>query len=140
MSGARRHLRAALPAVSTSLRTSPAVSSAASCSARCSTASGGRRASAASAPLCWPPPCSPRDCAQRLSPKRWRRPMLAKPDGKPPVIPRDPPADRIVLVLQGGGALGAYQAGTYQALHEAGLEPDWVIGTSIGAINGSIIA
>ncbi|HME27468.1 MAG TPA: patatin-like phospholipase family protein [Acetobacteraceae bacterium] len=66
--------------------------------------------------------------------------MLAKPNGKPPVIPRDPPADRIVLVLQGGGALGAYQAGTYQALHEAGLEPDWVIGTSIGAINGSIIA
>ncbi len=42
---------------------------------------------------------------------------------------------QVVLVLQGGGALGAYQAGTYQALHEAGLEPDWVIGTSIGAIN-----
>jgi NTE family protein len=53
---------------------------------------------------------------------------------------RDPPADRIVLVLQGGGALGAYQAGVYQALHEARLEPDWVIGTSIGAINGSLIA
>jgi NTE family protein len=47
---------------------------------------------------------------------------------------------RIVLVLQGGGALGAYQAGTFQALHEAGLEPDWVIGTSIGAINASLIA
>ncbi|HET7882004.1 MAG TPA: patatin-like phospholipase family protein [Acetobacteraceae bacterium] len=45
-----------------------------------------------------------------------------------------------VLVLQGGGALGAYQVGVYQALHEAGIEPDWVIGTSIGAINGSIIA
>src|SRR5690348_9064542 len=45
-----------------------------------------------------------------------------------------------VLVLQGGGALGAYQAGVYQALHEAGVEPDWVIGTSIGAINGSLIA
>jgi NTE family protein len=42
-------------------------------------------------------------------------------------------------VLQGGGALGAYQAGVYQALHEAGLEPDWVIGTSIGAINASLI-
>jgi NTE family protein len=45
-----------------------------------------------------------------------------------------------VLVLQGGGALGAYQVGVYQALHEAGIDPDWVIGTSIGAINGAIIA
>lgn len=47
---------------------------------------------------------------------------------------------QIVLVLQGGGALGAYQVGAYQALHEAGVEPDWVIGTSIGAINASLIA
>src|SRR6201991_866203 len=47
---------------------------------------------------------------------------------------------QIVLVLQGGGALGAYQAGVYEALHEAGLKPDWVIGTSIGAINASLIA
>src|SRR5437762_8688851 len=47
---------------------------------------------------------------------------------------------QVVLVLQGGGALGAYQVGVYQALHEAGLEPDWVIGTSIGAINGALIA
>ncbi|MBL8343440.1 MAG: patatin-like phospholipase family protein [Rubrivivax sp.] len=47
---------------------------------------------------------------------------------------------QMVLVLQGGGALGAYQAGVYQALHEAGIEPDWVIGTSIGAINASLIA
>ncbi len=45
-----------------------------------------------------------------------------------------------VLVLQGGGALGAYQLGVYQAMHEAGVEPDWVVGTSIGAINGAIIA
>jgi NTE family protein len=52
--------------------------------------------------------------------------------------PRD--FGQIVLVLQGGGALGAYQAGVYQALHEAGIEPDWVIGTSIGAINASLIA
>src|ERR1700748_3489232 len=48
--------------------------------------------------------------------------------------------DRVALVLQGGGALGAYQAGVYQALHEAGIEPDWVSGVSIGAINGAIIA
>ena len=45
-----------------------------------------------------------------------------------------------VLVLQGGGALGAYQVGVYQAMHEAGIEPDWVIGTSIGAINAALIA
>ena len=49
-------------------------------------------------------------------------------------------AGQTVLVLQGGGALGAYQVGVYQALHEAGIEPQWVIGTSIGAINGAIIA
>jgi NTE family protein len=49
-------------------------------------------------------------------------------------------ASQIVLVFQGGGALGAYQAGVYQALHEEGIEPDWVIGTSIGAINASLIA
>src|SRR5258708_10434109 len=47
---------------------------------------------------------------------------------------------QVVLVLQGGGALGSYQAGVYQALYEAGIEPDWIIGTSIGAINASLIA
>ena len=43
-------------------------------------------------------------------------------------------------MLQGGGALGAYQVGVYEAMHEAGIEPDWVIGTSIGAINAALIA
>ncbi|MES2831280.1 MAG: patatin-like phospholipase family protein [Pseudomonadota bacterium] len=47
---------------------------------------------------------------------------------------------RTALVLQGGGALGAYQAGVYEALHEHGLTPDWVVGTSIGAINAALIA
>jgi NTE family protein len=47
---------------------------------------------------------------------------------------------RVALVLQGGGALGAYQAGVYEALHEAGLEPDWVSGVSIGAVNAALIA
>src|SRR5260221_12761047 len=47
---------------------------------------------------------------------------------------------QVVLVCQGGGALGAYQAGVYQALHESGIEPDWIIGTSIGAINASLVA
>src|SRR4051812_3173437 len=45
-----------------------------------------------------------------------------------------------VLVLQGGGALGAYQVGVYEAMAEAGVEPDWVVGTSIGAINAALIA
>ena len=46
----------------------------------------------------------------------------------------------IALLLQGGGALGAYQAGVYQALSEARLQPDWVAGISIGAINAALIA
>jgi NTE family protein len=50
------------------------------------------------------------------------------------------PVGQIVLVLQGGGALGAYQVGVYEALHDAGIDPDWVIGTSIGAINAALIA
>ncbi|GAN81073.1 patatin-like phospholipase family protein [Acidocella aminolytica] len=69
-------------------------------------------------------------------PKRpHRRPLQ-------PITPIERPkgCDVIGLVLQGGGALGAYQAGVYQALHEAGLEPDWVAGVSIGAVNSAIIA
>src|SRR5712664_476350 len=50
-----------------------------------------------------------------------------------------PPFECIALLLQGGGALGAYQAGVYQALAEADLHPDWVAGISIGAINSAII-
>ena len=48
--------------------------------------------------------------------------------------------EKIALVLQGGGALGAYQAGVYQALHEANIEPNFVSGVSIGSINAAIIA
>jgi NTE family protein len=51
-----------------------------------------------------------------------------------------PAFDNIVLLLQGGGALGAYQGGVYQALAEADLHPDWVAGISIGSINAAIIA
>src|SRR5437868_7755020 len=50
------------------------------------------------------------------------------------------PFDCIALLLQGGGALGAYQAGVYEALAEAELSPDWVAGISIGSINAAIIA
>ncbi len=51
-----------------------------------------------------------------------------------------PQFERIALLLQGGGALGAYQAGVYQALTEANIHPDWVAGISIGAINSALIA
>src|ERR1700758_1699168 len=51
-----------------------------------------------------------------------------------------PPFESITLLLQGGGALGAYQGGVYQALSEAHLEPDWVAGISIGAMNAALIA
>jgi NTE family protein len=51
-----------------------------------------------------------------------------------------PPFERVALILQGGGALGSYQAGVYQALAEANLHPDWVAGISIGAINSALIA
>ncbi|HEX4615377.1 MAG TPA: patatin-like phospholipase family protein [Stellaceae bacterium] len=51
-----------------------------------------------------------------------------------------PPFERIALILQGGGALGSYQAGVYQALAEAKLHPDWVAGISIGALNSALIA
>src|ERR1700677_2273451 len=64
-----------------------------------------------------------------------KRPSSAEVPNEPPVLP-----GQVVLVFQGGGALGAYQGGVYQAMHEAGVEPDWVIGTSIGAINAAIIA
>src|SRR6202040_2613063 len=50
------------------------------------------------------------------------------------------PFECVALVLQGGGALGAYQAGVYEALAEAGIHPDWIAGISIGAINAAIIA
>ncbi|HEX6110823.1 MAG TPA: patatin-like phospholipase family protein [Geminicoccaceae bacterium] len=47
---------------------------------------------------------------------------------------------KLALVLGGGGALGAFQAGLYQALDEAGLLPDWLAGSSIGAFNAAVIA
>jgi NTE family protein len=51
-----------------------------------------------------------------------------------------PPFERIALILSGGGALGSYQAGVYQALAERNLHPDWVAGISIGAVNAALIA
>lgn len=51
-----------------------------------------------------------------------------------------PKFDRLILLFQGGGALGAYQVGVYKGLCENGYTPDWIIATSIGAINSAIIA
>ena len=70
--------------------------------------------------------------------------LAASPPLPPERPARDPwrphGCDNIALVLQGGGALGAYQAGIYQALHEAGLQPDIIAGVSIGSINAALIA
>lgn len=78
---------------------------------------------------------------------RRRRSAIGTPSAPPGAPPtaageacQPAGARQVVLVLQGGGALGAYQAGVYEGLHEAGIEPDWVIGTSIGAINAALIA
>jgi NTE family protein len=57
-----------------------------------------------------------------------------------PAIPADITSARKALVLQGGGALGAYQAGVYAGAHERGKEVDWVAGVSIGAVNAALIA
>ena len=51
-----------------------------------------------------------------------------------------PHYERIALVLQGGGALGAYQAGIFQGLYEAGIMPNHISGISIGALNTAVIA
>jgi NTE family protein len=67
--------------------------------------------------------------------------MEVTPSGKAKQSRREPSQfEQTVLLLQGGGALGSYQAGVYQALAEADLDPDWVAGISIGAINAALIA
>ena len=65
---------------------------------------------------------------------------LKQPKSKTHRARTRPPFECIALVLQGGGSLGAYQGGVYEALSEAGLHPDWIAGISIGAINSAIIA
>jgi NTE family protein len=59
---------------------------------------------------------------------------------KPRRLKTRPPFEQIALLLQGGGALGSYQGGVYQALDEANIHPDWVAGVSIGAVNSALIA
>ena len=60
-------------------------------------------------------------------------------DSTEPVAATSPAKAKPVLVLQGGGALGSYQAGAYQALCHQDFVPEWVAGISIGAINAAII-
>src|ERR1700675_2797520 len=64
----------------------------------------------------------------------------AAPGSAPLNSPVRPAFERIALLLQGGGALGSYQGGVYQALAEANLHPDWAAGVSIGAVNSALIA
>src|ERR1700730_2293069 len=61
-------------------------------------------------------------------------------DSANPASASTPAKAQRVLVLQGGGARGSYQAGAYQALCHFGFEPEWVAGISIGAVNAAIIA
>jgi NTE family protein len=65
------------------------------------------------------------------------KPATAQPE---PPKPNGTPFGSVALLLQGGGALGAYQAGVYEALDAARIEPTWIAGISIGAINSAIIA
>ena len=65
---------------------------------------------------------------------------MATMDTSNPAPATTPAQAQRVLVLQGGGALGSYQAGAFQALCRQGFEPEWIAGISIGAINAAIIA
>ena len=82
-----------------------------------------------------------------IMPRRRDTPVTVSSVSTPPQrlrkthkLEHRPPFDSVALLLQGGGALGAYQAGVYEALAEADLHPDWVAGISIGGINSAIIA
>jgi NTE family protein len=83
--------------------------------------------------LLWPEP-GKQPFAFRISPSRYGLTATGNV-----LMPDDRPY-RLVLVLGGGNALGAYQAGLYEALLERGMEPDWIVATSIGAVNAGIIA
>jgi NTE family protein len=85
------------------------------------------------------PPDDRRARAAGCPPRRLSLTGLAAGDMASATRPR-PPFECIALILQGGGALGAYQAGVYEALTEAHLHPDRIAGISIGAINGALIA
>lgn len=56
------------------------------------------------------------------------------------IVTADRKREQTILVLSGGHALGAVQGGVWEALEQAGIVPDWIIGTSVGAVNGAIVA
>lgn len=78
----------------------------------------------------------------QLTSAAMSRPMCSPSPSRQTTQPvaQRPPFERIALTFSGGGALGSYQAGVYQALAERNLHPDWVAGISIGAVNGALIA
>ena len=84
--------------------------------------------------------------ARRPTPAQRGTPVLGAASTANASVAAKPPAqaakeyETVVLVLQGGGALGAYQCGVYESLADAGIEPDWFAGISIGAINAAILA
>ena len=80
--------------------------------------------------------------AARVRPVARKRTAARAPARKPTPSPVASAAryETVALVLQGGGALGAYQCGVYESLHRAGIVPNWFAGTSIGAINAAILA
>src|SRR5580704_8385602 len=84
-------------------------------------------------------------CRPPSTPSMSRSPNVSNPAKEGAARPEPPKPSAtafqsVVLVLQGGGALGAYQAGVYEALAERGIEPTWLSGIPIGAINSAIIA
>jgi len=84
-----------------------------------------------------------RSCISCVYRARWntrRYSLECETDSFVQMSKSHPGSEKKVLVLQGGGALGAYQAGAYEALAAAGHVPDWIAGISIGAVNGAIIA
>ncbi|HST26895.1 MAG TPA: patatin-like phospholipase family protein, partial [Rudaea sp.] len=70
--------------------------------------------------------------------KKSTRPQRRKTVASPATAARE--YAHVALVLQGGGALGAYQCGVYEGLHEAGIAPNWFAGISVGAINAALLA
>ncbi|BAV99154.1 DUF3734 domain-containing protein [Lysobacter enzymogenes] len=82
-----------------------------------------------------PAPATPRQARRADATERATRESVRRVRDAAPALPQN-----IALVLQGGGALGAYQAGVYQGLFEAGIAPNWIAGISIGAFNTAIIA
>ncbi|SDW61486.1 DUF3734 domain-containing protein [Lysobacter enzymogenes] len=82
-----------------------------------------------------PAPATPRQARRADATERATRESVRRVRDAAPALP-----ENIALVLQGGGALGAYQAGVYQGLFEAGIAPNWIAGISIGAFNTAIIA